>query len=44
LPVEQSVSAVQLVLQAPVPHTYWPQGVDDGVPQVPLPVQVGAGV
>jgi len=44
LPDEQSVSALQVVLQAPVPQTYWPQVVADGVPQLPAPVQVGAGV
>ena len=38
------MSPLHVVLQAPAPQTYWPQVVADGIPQVPAPVQVGAGV
>jgi hypothetical protein len=45
LPDAQSVSALQLVLHVVLlAQTYWPQVVGVAVPQVPLPVQVGAGV
>jgi hypothetical protein len=44
LPEEQSVSPLQVLLQAPVPQTYLPQLLEVAVEQLPLPEQVGAGV
>jgi hypothetical protein len=44
LPVVQSVSALQVVRQAPLPHRYAPQLIVPGLVQVPLPEQNAAGV
>ena len=40
----QSVSRVQLVLQALLPHWYWPQDMVAAVGQVPAPEQYAARV
>jgi hypothetical protein len=40
----QSALDVQLVLHAPVPHTYGAHDFEAGVLQVPIPSQAAAGV